>query len=124
MKLTPVLLTLQLTAAILLAQSSPQTGDKKWTFAGGLQTDLSGSHFHLVSLANAQFGECDLSKTTFRSIKLGGASITSTDLTGAVIRSCNLSNAEISASNLSGMKIDGVLVTDLQKAYAEAKKKR
>ena len=63
MKLTLSILTLQFTAVILFAQSpSPSTT--------GLQTDLSGSRLHLVSLANARFDESDLSKTAFRSVNL------------------------------------------------------
>jgi uncharacterized protein YjbI with pentapeptide repeats len=123
MKFTPVLLTLQFTTAILLAQSPTEPVAGKATFAGGLQSDLSGARFHLVSLAKAQFGESDLSKTTFRSIDFSDVTITSAKLAGGVITNCDLSNAQISKSNLSGMKIDGVLVTDLLKAYAEAKKK-
>jgi uncharacterized protein YjbI with pentapeptide repeats len=80
----------------------------------GIQTDLSGSRFQKVSLANAQFYASDFSKTTFRSVNLSGATLTS----------CNLSGAEISSCNISGMKIDGVLVADLIKADQDARKSR
>ena len=89
-------------ASVLLAQSSAPP-----------QTDLSGPRLQQITLAKAHFESSDLSNTTFRSI----------NLTGATLTSCNLSGAEISASNLFGMKIDGVSVTDLQKAYQDAKRK-
>ena len=93
-------------ASVLLAQS-------RAPMPNGILTDLSGSRFQQVSFATAHFESCDLNKTSFRSV----------DLTSATITSANLSGVDISASNLSGMKIDGVLVTDLQKAYQDAKKK-
>jgi uncharacterized protein YjbI with pentapeptide repeats len=65
MKFTPILLALQFATAILLAQSSTPAADTKTTLANGLQTNLSGSRFYQVSLANAQFDQSDLSKTTF-----------------------------------------------------------
>jgi uncharacterized protein YjbI with pentapeptide repeats len=123
MKITLLLLTLQFTAVVLLAQSPTPAIDEKPPLASGIK-DLRDSRFYLVSLANSKFDQSDLSKTTFRSIDFSDVSITSANLTGAIITSSNLSNAQVSRCNLSGMKIDGVLVTDLQKAYAKAKKKQ
>jgi uncharacterized protein YjbI with pentapeptide repeats len=113
MKTKSLCLLLVLTGTILLAQSPTQSPVWRAELASGLETNLSGTRFHRVSLMKAHFAQSDLSKTTFQSVNFSGVAITSSDLTGAEISSCNL----------SGMKIDGVLVTDLQRAYAEAKKK-
>ena len=101
------LILISVVAGSILCAQSPTP------LPAGIQTDLSNSRFQQVSLASAQFYASDLSKTTFRSINLSSATLTS----------CNLSGVEISSSNISGMKVDGVLVTDLVKAYQDAKKK-
>jgi uncharacterized protein YjbI with pentapeptide repeats len=104
MKITSILIGILLAAAaVVLAQAlSPNKG-----------TDLTGSHFQQVNLTNARFEESDLTKASFTSVNLSGARITS----------ANLSDVQISYAKLDGMKINGVLVTDLQKAYEAAKKK-
>ena len=98
MKITSILVGIVLaTAAFVLAQAvSPNKG-----------ADLSGSHFQQVTLANARFEESDLTKASFTSVNLSGARITS----------ANLSGVQISYAKVDGMKIDGVLVTDMLKAY-------
>jgi uncharacterized protein YjbI with pentapeptide repeats len=98
MKITSILVGIVLaTAAFVLAQAvSPNKG-----------ADLSGSRFQQVTLANARFEESDLTKASFTSVNLSGARITS----------ANLSDVQISYAKLDGMKIDGVLVTDMLKAY-------
>jgi len=83
----------------------------------GILTDLSGSHFQQTSFATAQFYACDLSKISFRSIDFSGTSIASANLQGVTIRDSNLSGVQIASSKVDGMKIDGILVTDLLKAY-------
>ncbi len=70
MKFAPILLALQFATVILLAQSSTPAADRRTTLANELRTDLSGSRFYQVSLANPQFDQSDLSKTTFCSINL------------------------------------------------------
>jgi uncharacterized protein YjbI with pentapeptide repeats len=104
MKTTSILIGMLLAAAaFLLAQPLvPNAG-----------VDLSGSRFQQVTLTNTQFLESDLQRTSFKSV----------NLTGARITSANLSDVEISYAKLDGMKIDGVLVTELQKAYQNAKRK-
>ena len=104
MKITSILIVILLAAsAFVLAQAlSPKKG-----------TDLTGSHFQQVKLTNARFEESDLAKASFTSVNLSGARITS----------ANLSDVEISYAKVDGMKIDGVLVTDLQRVYQVAKRK-
>ncbi len=53
----------------------------------------------------------------FEDCNLTGTEITDCNLTGTKITDCNFTDVEIEDCNLSGMKINGILVDDLLKAY-------
>ena len=68
-----------------------------------LDTSLAGSSFNDVNLRNSTFENVALPGANFRNVCFGGACIDD--------------------ANLVGLKINGVLVTDLQRAYAESQTK-
>jgi uncharacterized protein YjbI with pentapeptide repeats len=69
--------------------------------------DLSRSSFNDVSLHEAKFTDVNLSRTIFADI----------NLSDATFKDVNLSNVEIDNCDLTGMKIQGVLVSELIRAY-------
>lgn len=72
--------------------------------------DLSKSSFLDTSLAESRFGD----------VNLAGATFTNTNLAGLVCVDVTLEGASISNANLAGMRINGILVEDLLRAYRAA----
>jgi uncharacterized protein YjbI with pentapeptide repeats len=113
--------------------------------------DLAGSRFHDVNLADAVFDDVnmrgvtfqniDMSDITVRGVHMGGARFSciglppgaegrqrpmgfeAADLNGTIFSKCDMSGVCIENCCTEGMTIDGVLVTDLQAAYAGKIKK-
>jgi PhnB protein len=77
-------------------------------------SDLSRSGFTNTSLREAQFTDVNLAKAKFTNINLSDATFSDVNLANVAIKDCNV----------SGMKIQGVLVSELLKAYEKHKHKR
>ena len=69
------------------------------------------------SFAQSSFTDVDLSSSVFDDVNLRAARFENVALTGAVFRNVCLGSVIIDDANLEGMKINGVLVTDLFRAY-------
>jgi len=90
------------------------------------KSDMTGVHFNGVNLSdsrfwavlkNAQFIDCNLEAANFDDVNLGSSRFHNINLSGVSFSNINMSNVEISDANLEGMKINGVLVSDLFRAY-------
>ncbi len=71
--------------------------------------NLAGSTFIDVNLRGAVFDDVNLSEATFENVALREVKI----------HNVNMTNLSIAHARLDGMTIDGVLVTDLLRAYRE-----
>ncbi len=69
--------------------------------------DLTDSRFSGAKLMNAQFDD----------VNLQGVRFTNANLAGARFRDVNLASATIEDANLTGLSINGILVTDLMRAF-------
>lgn len=65
----------------------------------------------------ARFVAVDLSASSFDDVSLRGAAFRNVALSGASFHDVNLGNSTVDDANLDGMRIDGVLVSDLFRAY-------
>lgn len=81
---------------------------------------LAESRFNDVNLAGATFTNATLAKARFDDVNLAGATFTNTNLAGLTCVDVNLEGASISDANLTGMRINGILVEDLLRAYRSA----
>jgi uncharacterized protein YjbI with pentapeptide repeats len=72
--------------------------------------DLHGSKFEDVNLSSSDFHDVDLSGSKFDDINFNGA----------VIKNTCLGDVSISDADYTGMRIDGILVTELLRAYSAA----
>ncbi len=68
-------------------------------------------------LSQSSFDDVDLSATVFLNVNLRGSKMDDVNLAGSTITNANCRDLSISDSALDGMTIDGILVTDLLKAY-------
>ncbi len=78
---------------------------------------LSRARFVDTNLSEAVFDDVNLSASRFNNVNLAGARITDANLSGVVIDGATLANAEIRNADLTGLRIDGILVTDMLRAY-------
>ncbi len=111
--------------------------------------DIAGSQFRHVNMSGAVFDDVNLSGAKFFDVNLRGAEIGAVDFGGAsfscmntgecypkqpaVFKNLELDDCTIEKSyfrntklvncDLTGMTIDGVLVTDMVKAYEKANSK-
>jgi uncharacterized protein YjbI with pentapeptide repeats len=109
--------------------------------------DLAGSRFCDVNLADAEFDDVNmrhvklhninLSDIAVSAVQMGGASFCcvglppgtagkqrplrfeNCDFNGSTFRRCDLSNVALTDCDVSGMKIDGVAVDELLRAYRQ-----
>ena len=72
-----------------------------------VNTDLSRSEFRDVALAGARFVDVNLTGAVFEDVAMKGV----------VIRNANCAGLSIEDACYDGMRIDGILVEDLLKAY-------
>ena len=72
-----------------------------------------------ASLAGSEFVDTSLEGATFRDVNLRRAEFSDVAFTGATIRNACLGNVTIADANYTGMRIEGILVTDLLRAYRE-----
>jgi len=67
----------------------------------------------------SSFIAVDLSTSTFEDVNLRGAMFLDVALSGATFRKVDFADASIAEANLEGMRINGVLVSDLFRAYSQ-----
>ena len=72
-----------------------------------------------ADLSRSEFRNVNLSAATFDDVSLRGASFHNVALTGATFRNICFGEVSIADANYEGMRIDGILVTELLRAYAE-----
>ncbi len=80
-----------------------------------MQSD--GLRYEHARLPRSRFADVDLSESLFDDVNLRGATFTNAALVGARFGNVNLSHAAIDDANLEGMTINGVLVSDLFRAF-------
>jgi uncharacterized protein YjbI with pentapeptide repeats len=68
----------------------------------------------------SHFADVDLSRSVFSDVSLRGASFENVALTGASFRNACFGDVAIADANLEGFRINGVLVTELLRVYAES----
>jgi uncharacterized protein YjbI with pentapeptide repeats len=81
-------------------------------------------HCEHASLAGSGFIDVNLEGSSFRDVNLRGAEFDDVALTGAKIRNACLGDVTIADANYTGMRIEGILVTELLRAYREHGAKR
>ena len=72
-----------------------------------------------AALAGSRFTAVDLSGTVFEDVNLKGAAFSNVALAGATFRDVDLSGVEIVDARLDGLRIDGVAVTELFRAWRQ-----
>jgi hypothetical protein len=70
-----------------------------------------------ADLADSRFSDAKLTKAHFNDVNLQGSTFTKTNLGGARLVDVNLAGVTIQDANLTGMTINGILVTDLIRAF-------
>ena len=70
-----------------------------------------------VSLAGSEFVDTSLEGAMFRDVNLRQADFSDVAFTGASIRNACMGDVTVADANYKGMRIDGVLVTDLLRAF-------
>jgi uncharacterized protein YjbI with pentapeptide repeats len=68
-------------------------------------------------LAESEFVDTNLERSKFRDVNLRASEFEDVAFTGSTIRNACLGNVSIVDANYTGMRIDGILVTDLLRAY-------
>ena len=72
-----------------------------------------------ASLAGSEFVDTSLEGAKFHDVNLRRADFSDVAFTGATIRNACLGDVTIADANYTGMRIEGVLVTDLLRAFQE-----
>ena len=70
-----------------------------------------------ASLAGSEFVDTSLEGAKFHDVNLRRAEFSDVAFTGATIRNACLGDVTIADANVAGMRIDGILVTDLLRAF-------
>lgn len=89
--------------------------------------DLSGAKFFNINLRDAQIGAVDFGGASFSCMNTGEDQprhpvvFNSIELDDCTIQNSFFRNTKIVNCDLTGMTIDGLLVTDMVKAYKSAK---
>ena len=109
--------------------------------------NMSKSRFHDVNLAGSEFDDICMSNVKFHNINFSDISVTAVqmggaffkhvglppgtkerqrpvrfeecDLNGSTLKECDLTNVDIVDCDISGMKIDGIPVQDMLRAYRQ-----
>jgi uncharacterized protein YjbI with pentapeptide repeats len=68
-------------------------------------------------LTESRFTDVKLTKSSFDDVNLQGSSFTNINLGGARLVDVNLAGVTVERANLTGLQIDGILVTDMIRAY-------
>ncbi len=101
--------------------------------------DITGSKFRHVNMSGAVFDDVNLRNAEIGAVDFGGASFScmntgecypkrpavfkNLELDDCTIEKCYFRNTKLVNCDLTGMTIDGVLVTDMLKAYEKADSK-
>lgn len=72
-----------------------------------------------AAMPESSFVDVDMSRSVFSDVSLRGASFENVALTGASFRNACFGEVSIADANLDGFRINGVLVTELLRVYAE-----
>ena len=75
-------------------------------------------HCQHTQMPESRFEDVDLARAVFDDVNLQGARFSNANLACAVFNKLSLADAGIDDAQLDGLRIDGVLVTDLQAAWA------
>jgi predicted enzyme related to lactoylglutathione lyase len=70
-----------------------------------------------ADLAKSRFDDFNLQGSSFTNVNLGGTHFVDVNLSGTHFADVNLAGATIQNANLAGMVINGLLVTDLLRAF-------
>lgn len=81
------------------------------------KADLSGFEFVDTNLRGAVFSDVCLAEARFTDVNLSGSVLEDVALARAVIRNANCSHLSIEDACYEGMTIDGILVSELLRAY-------
>jgi predicted enzyme related to lactoylglutathione lyase len=80
-------------------------------------TNLGGARFVDVNLAGVTVQDVNLTGMAIDDVNLQGSSFTNIDLGGARFVDVNLAGVTVQEANLTGMAIEGILVTDMIRAF-------
>lgn len=72
-----------------------------------------------ADLAESEFVDTNLQRARFRDVNLRASEFEDVALTGSTIRNACLGDVSIADANYTGMRIEGILVTELLRAYRE-----
>ena len=86
---------------------------------GAFVSDTSSLNHQHARWPNSRFCDVDLTASVFDDVSLRRADFHNVALTGATFRDVYKADVSISQARLDGMTIDGVPVTELQRAYAQ-----
>lgn len=75
-------------------------------------------HCQHTQMPGSRFEDVDLARSVFDDVNLQDARFSNANMAGAVFNNLTLADARIDDAKLDGLRIDGVLVTDLQAAWA------
>jgi uncharacterized protein YjbI with pentapeptide repeats len=74
-------------------------------------------HVTNANLSGSEFADVNLQSARFLDVNLSGAQFSDVNLSGAKFSDINLSDVKIENCDYTGMRIQGILVSDLLKAY-------
>ncbi len=81
--------------------------------------NADGLHRVGERLPKSSFRDVDLGESRFDDCNLRGACFENVGLSGATLRNVCMSDVVIEDANVEGMRLNGVLVTDLLRAYRQ-----
>lgn len=79
-------------------------------------------HEH-TALVDSRFVDVDLQRTVFQDVNLRGSVFRNVAFTGARLQNVCLGDVDIGDANIEGMKINGILVSELLRVYAQVHSK-
>jgi len=79
-------------------------------------------HEH-TALVGSRFVDVDLQRTVFEDVNLRGSVFRNVAFTDARLENVCFGNVDIGDANIEGMKINGILVSELLRVYAQAHSK-
>ena len=82
---------------------------------------LSDAHFDDVSLANAQFHDVNMNKAMFSYVNFASVLVADSQFKSSTFIKCDLCDIQLIDCTITGMKINGIDVEEMIKAYNEKK---
>lgn len=80
-------------------------------------------HHEHTALLDSRFVDVDLQRARFEDVNLRGSAFNNVALTGASFDNVCLGNVSIVDANIEGMRINGILVSELLRVYAQTQAK-